>query len=363
MPETVFEEAKRYILERMREVLRTGGDKLPTEKELAEEVFASYATVRLVMSELEQQGYLRKIRGSGTYLLPGAEQLLADAARTRLRLISSPCSANPDLSYGAYLVQELTTCARSNGHRVDLQEVTNHEEFLALLRREAPAGDPVVYLPPTEPFTLRQIGELSRYEQTPVVVIDCEMGNLHISNITTDNRKGGMLAAQALLDCDCRKLTLLLCEPDLRQIRQRVQGFTEIAELAGATVELWDCGVGVNEDRAKLTRRTLNKYLRAGKRPQGVFAVSDAGAISAADTFRDFGIEPGRDVALIGFDGLPAMRKHQPALDSVAQPVQQICDEIFALLTSWRAGTHVQKLLAPQMLSGASLTQTARARV
>ena len=76
---------------------------MPTEKELAAEVLASYATVRLVMKELEQEGFVRRIRGSGTYLEPQAETLLEEAAWPRLRLFTSPVGGKPDDDYAAWL--------------------------------------------------------------------------------------------------------------------------------------------------------------------------------------------------------------------------------------------------------------------
>ena len=41
MAETLFEESRRYILGKMRGILREGGRKLPTDRELAGEMFAS----------------------------------------------------------------------------------------------------------------------------------------------------------------------------------------------------------------------------------------------------------------------------------------------------------------------------------
>ncbi len=355
MSETLFEETRRYLQEKMRTILREGGNKLPTAKELTNEVLASYATIRLVLAELENEGFIRKIRGSGTYLQPEAEELLKKASMPRLRLFSSPLSDNPDTDYATCLVAELIRCAGEKQYRVAHRQIATHDAFLAELDREADSCDPVIYLPPTEAFTMRQLGALGRFERLPLVVIDCELGNININNITTDNRKGGMLAAQALLDCGCRNLALLQCEPPLRQSLQRIQGFLEIAELSGATVEVWDCEVGTNDNRTELVRKKVLTCLRAGRQPDGIFAISDSGAIAAAETLRKFGLEPGRDIALIGFDGLSAARKHVPPLESIAQPVAKIGDEVFELLAHWQPGMHIQKLLAPQIQSGATL--------
>ena len=115
MGDSLFAETRGYILDRMRRRLAEGSRKMPTEKELAAEVLASYATVRLVMKELEQEGFVRRIRGSGTYLEPQAETLLEEAAWPRLRLFTSPVGGKPDDDYAAWLVEELRRAGRTGG--------------------------------------------------------------------------------------------------------------------------------------------------------------------------------------------------------------------------------------------------------
>ena len=339
----------------MRELLADGIRKMPTEKELASEVLASYATVRLVMKELEDEGFIRRIRGSGTYLEPEAETLLEEASWPRLRLFSSPLSGNREANYADWLVDEIKREARRARRRVIYTQVRTHNEFLTGLASPAEPGDAVVYLPPTEAFTMRQLGELGRHDELPLIVIDCELGNINISNIASDNRRGGMLAARALLEGGCRNPAVLLCEPMLRQSAQRLQGFREIAELSGIVPETIDCEVGVEDDRNALSYAKMLAALRAGKRPDGIFAISDTGALAACRAIRDFGLEPGRDIALVGFDGLPAGRRNDPPLATIAQPVEAIGREIFRMLDHWKKGSHEQLLLSPDYLPGETL--------
>ena len=357
MGDTLFTETRTYILDRMRKLLAAGIRKMPTEKALASEVLASYATVRLVMKELEREGFIRRIRGSGTYLEPQAATLLEEAAWPRLRLFSSPTTGNRETNYADWLVDEIKREARRARRRVIHTQVRTHDEFLAGLASPAEPGDAVVYLPPTEAFTMRQLGELGRHDELPLIVIDCELGNINISNITSDNRGGGMLAARALLEGGCRSLAVLLCEPMLRQSSQRLQGFREIAELSGIVPETIDCEVGTEDDRDALSYNKMLAVLRAGKRPDGIFAVSDSGALAACRAIRDFGLEPGRDIAIVGFDGLPAGRKNNPPLATIAQPIEAISREIFQMLGHWRKGNHEQRLLSPEYRPGATLTR------
>ena len=84
MYRSLFDEARNYILELIRKNIASGERKLPTEREIPSRLIASYATVRLVTRQLESEGVILKIRGSGTYITEEAAQIIADQQRRRL---------------------------------------------------------------------------------------------------------------------------------------------------------------------------------------------------------------------------------------------------------------------------------------
>ena len=343
------------MLKKIAELLAAGEKKLPTERELAEEVVASYATVRLVMKQLETEGFIRRIRGSGTYLEPGAEALLRQSSMRRLWYFRSPDADQPERDYGSWMRGEIRRSAAERNWNLMEVVVFTHDEFLAGLSQRLKPGDAVLYLPPTEPISVRQLGELSRYDSFPLVVLDLEFGDVSIANVTSDNRRGGMLAARQLLKNGSRTPLVLLCEPHLKQLRSRLQGFCEITEIAGITPEILDCGVSVNDDREEFAYRTLLARLKRGSLPDAVFAISDSGAFGALRAMRECGLEPGRDVGLIGFDGVSAGRKMTPSLATIAQPVAGICRTAFDILEKWVPGRRPQYQLSPEFCPGETL--------
>lgn len=352
---TLFAETRNYMLKKIAELLAAGEKKLPTERELAEEVVASYATVRLVMKQLETEGFIRRIRGSGTYLELEAEALLRQSSMRRLWYFRSPDADQPERDYGSWMRGEIRRSAAERNWNLMEEVVFTHDEFLTGLSQRLKPGDAVLYLPPTEPISVRQLGELSRYDSFPLVVLDLEFGDVSIANVTSDNRRGGMLAARQLLKNGSRTPLVLLCEPHLKQLRSRLQGFCEITEIAGITPELLDCGVSVNDDREEFAYRTLLGRLKRGSLPDAVFAISDSGAFGALRAMRECGLEPGRDVGLIGFDGVSAGRKMTPSLATIAQPVAGICRTAFDILEKWVPGRRPQYQLSPEFCPGETL--------
>ena len=357
MSETLFGETREHILSMIREMLAAGKDKLPTEKDLAAQVTASYGTVRLVMKQLAEDGYVRKVAGSGTYLKPAAAELLRREAWQTLWLFSPPYIGHAESDYGAWLVESLKDGALHHGWKVQHLYVRSHDEFIAAMRRTVTPREAVVYLPPTEPFSPRQLGEFAHFEQQPVVIVDMELNNVSLCNIASDNRYGGMVAARQLLASGCRRLLILLCEPYLRNLDARVRGFTETAELYGVKPELVDCHVKPTDNRELLTYRHTMARLRSGAHPDGIFAVSDSGAIGAFRALRELGLTPGQDINLVGFDGLAIGGKLNPPLATVIQPVAEITAAVFDTLRDWRPGLHTQQLLSPSFYAGGSIGQ------
>ena len=57
------------------------------------------------------------------------------------------------------------------------------------------------------------------------------------------------------------------------------------------------------------------------REPEAVFVASDTMAIGALRALQDAGVRVPEDIAIVGFDGLPASERSIPPLTSVWQPV------------------------------------------
>ena len=108
----ISSETRRRIVEKMRLLLKTPSRRLPTDRELAEEFSASYATIRLVMKQLEREGFIQRVRGSGTYLKAGAARLLDAEALRKLWFFHSPIVGSPETDFSSWFMQEIRELAK-----------------------------------------------------------------------------------------------------------------------------------------------------------------------------------------------------------------------------------------------------------
>jgi len=87
------------------------------------------------------------------------------------------------------------------------------------------------------------------------------------------------------------------------------------------------------------TRRLLER------RPDldAIFAGSDLAAFGVLRALRDAGRRPGDDVAVIGFDDIPAAAEQQPPLSTVRQPIAELGTAMTKLLLRRIDGQPVER--------------------
>jgi DNA-binding LacI/PurR family transcriptional regulator len=81
--------------------------------------------------------------------------------------------------------------------------------------------------------------------------------------------------------------------------------------------------------------------------------LGDVLALGALKAIQDLGLEPGRDVAVTGFDDSPTAGVVSPSLTSIRQPVEVVAaTAIDALLRSIKGDAAVvtQDLIAPELV-------------
>ncbi len=169
----------------------------------------------------------------------------------------------------------------------------------------------------------------------PVVLFNRDQGPEGGCAVVSDNFAGGRLAAQALLDRGAQKIGYIAGWEGASTQRQREAGF--MAGLRDAGRGLHAREVGDFKDAA--AKDAARRMFTGPDRPDAVFVCNDHMALSVLDVLRfELGLSVPEDVALVGFDDVPAASWPAYDMTTVAQDTKAMVaatvDRLITMITT-----------------------------
>ena len=167
---------------------------------------------------------------------------------------------------------------------------------------------------------LAKLARVYRREGGAIVLLNADVRETGVPVVEIDEAAGGRLAARHLLDRHCQQLAVA------GQYRSRTDGFRIVAAEAGTPVTVVDDkNDGQDQEPALLElMEKIVRWLAAGKKPVGVFAINDRLALRLIRLALARGIAVGTDLLVIGFDDLELAADMTPALTTLHQPFRDL---------------------------------------
>ncbi len=155
------------------------------------------------------------------------------------------------------------------------------------------------------------------------------------ARVSSDNTRGGRIAARILRACGARRAAYLGGDPDTSTDRDRAAGFlTEWPAAPCASAGKFAYAEGSIAARALLGRRP---------RPDAVFCASDVLAYALLDVARhEFGLTLPRDLMVMGVDDAPPSAWQGYALSTLRQDVPALVAQTIDLLVARVAMPHAR---------------------
>ena len=206
---------------------------------------------------------------------------------------------------------DLDLILSSIGDPSELHHVPPHRK----LRRRVD-GFLVISLPPST----AGVSEIFE-SNVPIALIDTERDGCW--SVGIDDRNGARMAVQHLINLGHERIGLIsgrVMPTPFRPEENRWVGYRDTLVEAGLPVEadLEACGHFTIDGG----ERAMTTLLARPNPPTAVFAMSDEMAFGALRSLRAHGLQPGRDLSVVGFDG------HEMSefldLTTVVQPVEEV---------------------------------------
>jgi LacI family transcriptional regulator len=257
--------------------------------------------------------------------------------RDRVRAAASALGYAPDASARALVSQQTRLVAvvvgDNAGHR-DLSLMFFAKVLGAIARRLAQSGyDPVLLPAPSDqgdPLGHRVdaaivigiddddplIGELAR-RGLPLVGIDVRCEAPRAAFVGSDQAEGIRLALGHLYALGHRRIAHIAGATNTNAGAERLDAFRREAERLA--LELPEEYVRRGDFSSASGYAEACALLALDEPPTAIVVASDLMALAALQAIRDFGLEPGRDVAVVGFDDLEAASLAHPPLTTIRQ--------------------------------------------
>lgn len=193
--------------------------------------------------------------------------------------------------------------------------------------------------------------DLLARKHIPYVLVSRQIAG-HLS-AASDDELGGWLAAEHLYQLGCRDVAILAGERHASTGADRTRGFIRYYREQGVAVRPeWI----LNGPFDSHTGHQQGEYLLGlNPRPRAFFAVNDFLAIGLMGAARDKGLQPGRDIAVVGFNDIPLANELIVPLTSVRLQMAQMGRHAVELLLKRIKGEAAESIiLAPQLQVRAS---------
>lgn len=157
----------------------------------------------------------------------------------------------------------------------------------------------------------------------PVVSIDYFLSK-KVPIISSDNYKGGYLAAKELIDAGCEKIVSIngVIKPN-NVPNKRLQAYQDLMEKRGLKSKsiALDNKLTQEEEETK-----IRIFLKDNPNTDGIFAQDDETAAHALKVLKSLHQKVPNDVKVVGYDGSQIARQLIPELTTIQQPIEEMAN-------------------------------------
>jgi DNA-binding LacI/PurR family transcriptional regulator len=310
------------------------GEKIPSEAQLAKHLKISRSTIRLALQRAEVEGLIKRTAGRGTFITYRTE------ANTPARLVGY-VTRSFDNEIDRIQLNSAETELRCGGYSVIFSNVSTSEEEVSILEQLLDSGIAGVILYPNAESTQAQQDILLQYQAAniPVVFIDRTVHGISNDYISSDNKDGGYVATQHLIDQGHQHIVFL--QPmihGLSPIDERYIGYRDALDDRGLPIydpirinshdgyEFFETDVFEvsSDEQSELVNSLINKLTTLTPQPTAIFAVNDFLAIISLLAIQRMGKTVPEDFSIVGFDDISLAAYVNVPLTTISQDAHEL---------------------------------------
>jgi LacI family transcriptional regulator len=239
----------------------------------------------------------------------------------------------PDITIGFFsaIVRRIETRAAYTDYQIVLADSQEDPEWeqkrvAALLGRHI---DGLIFIPCRDDTPA--LADL-RATKTPIILVDRVGRDSRFDSVSADNTEASFEGTRYLISLGHRKICFVADNLDLRNIKERIEGYSQAMRDAKLSKFEQIILTDVLEVEGKM--RAMEPILASRDRPTAVFAATELLTLAALKLISELRIDFPKDISLLGFDDSEWLTAMRPYVSTVSQPAGAFADEAWDTLVS-----------------------------
>ena len=297
-------------------------DKLPGERTLAKEFGYSYMTIRKAIDNLVAEGILYKLPKKGTFVTDRK----TGKKKTNIigYFLDNSIKAGLISPYYSFIFNELEKQAYKYGY--SLMYFSDIGTTSSLKHMHNMDGVIISCFPRIENI----IHEINQH--VPVVVIDNSSSDKTIPSIIIDNFNAVRASVNYLCSMGHKRIGFITGLEDSDVGKNRCAGYK--SGLSNNGIKLNEKLVFKGDYSFESGAKGADYFLSLKNPPTAIMCANDAMAIALIRQAVQRGVNVPDDLSVIGFDDIPVASQINPALTTLAAPIDQISEMACNMLIS-----------------------------
>jgi GntR family transcriptional regulator of arabinose operon len=309
-----YSQLRNYLKKQMQQREINYEQQLPSENALAQQFKMSRHTVREALGDLENQGWIRREQGRGTFCIY-SEKL----SEKKIAVITTYISDYifPTLIRG---IEEILSCS---GYTLILANTSNDKgkeaQCLENLLKQDIAG--LIIEPTKSSKENTSLSYFKEFEQRgiPYIFLHALYADLDPAYIIMDDQKGGYMATKYLLQLGHHEIVGIFKTDDLQGLKRQAGFETALIEHKIALKPEF-LGNYVTEQLLSYPYQYAKNLLDKGPRPTAIVCYNDQIALKVMEAIRDEGLRIPDDISVIGYDDSSLAIASEVKLTTIKHP-------------------------------------------
>lgn len=305
---------------------------LPTENELSSLYSVSRITTRRALEELERDGYIYRVQGSGSFVKgsgPASIRRKNPPAEGEGKIISMILPHQDERAMFGY-IRGASDYLNLHGYYLSIHtSESDPVQELQQLESVIDRGSSGVILYPLDDLSSFEMLNRLYLQDYPVVTIDKEIANMPIPSVVSDNFGGVYSSVCKLIDWGHRRIAFLTSVDieAVSSVRSRYFGYCQAMKDRGIPISPKWVKLGAKKETRHTGSQVFFHQLLESYRAEGVTAVqveNDLIAVQLLLYATGMGIQVPKELSIFGFDNNPITEHLHVPLSTIDQNFDEI---------------------------------------